>query len=85
MRIALDWSLNRPAWQILNRIAERWVAALAKRNRKLAIRRTRMILDGLPDSILRDIGIARGDIYAIAMETHGESSDGSDRSRWMKP
>jgi uncharacterized protein YjiS (DUF1127 family) len=85
MRIALDWSLNRPAWHILNRITEAWAAALAQRNRKLAIRRTRMILNDLPDSILRDIGIARGDIYAIATERYEEPGEGSDRAWRMKP
>jgi uncharacterized protein YjiS (DUF1127 family) len=41
------------------------------------IRQTIQDLSALSDAELRDIGISRGDIYSIAMETHYNNLEGA--------
>ncbi len=71
-------------------VPRRWIIARLvshlKRMRQLhAVRHTRRVLEGLPDHILRDIGVPRGEIFSRSLQVHEPRRDDEDCSLWFLP
>jgi len=62
--------------RIFTLLASRWKWA----RRKFAVRRTRRALEELPDWILSDIGISRGEVHYLSTVVNGPGREGEDRS-----
>jgi uncharacterized protein YjiS (DUF1127 family) len=80
MSLTFDHSLAAPARHIITYVADRFLETLERSRRYLAVRRTRRKLQELPDWILRDIGISRGEIPHVSSRAHERSIGGADRS-----
>lgn len=80
MSLTFEQGLANPARHFLTRIVDGLVAAHERQKRYFAVRRTRRELEELPDWILRDIGISRGEIYGLSMRVHERHDDGRERS-----
>jgi uncharacterized protein YjiS (DUF1127 family) len=85
MSLTFEQGLTAPARHLLTHFVERLMAAGDRPRRYLAIRRTRRALRELPDWILRDIGLPRGDIDALHERASERLGDGSDRSWQLLP
>jgi len=85
MSVTFEPGLARPARHFLVRVVDRLVAAHEQQKRYFAIRRTRRRLGELPDWILRDIGIQRGEIDGLSAWVHSRHRDGGDRSWRAQP
>lgn len=81
MSMTFEQGLAQPVRQLLTRIADTVTAALERQRRDLAIRRTRRALHELPDWMLRDIGISRGEIHEIAVTTYDHPGE-DPRCAW---
>lgn len=73
-------NIREPARGFGNRITTLLVSHWERLRRKYAIKHTRRTLEELPDSILRDIGISRGEIYHLSKLVHQPMREDDDRS-----
>jgi uncharacterized protein YjiS (DUF1127 family) len=80
MSLTFEEGLAGSGRHFLTRIADGLLAAHDRQRRYFAIRRTRRKLHELPDWILRDIGINRGEIDGLSARVHEPYQDGGDRS-----
>lgn len=80
MSLTLEQGLAGSARYILRRIADWVLAARDRQRRYAAIRRTRRELQALPDWVMRDIGICRGDIYELSLRVNDPSRNDAGRS-----
>jgi uncharacterized protein YjiS (DUF1127 family) len=83
--LTFEHGLTAPARHFLTHIVDRLMTARDRQRRYLAIRRTRRKLHELPDWILRDIGLCRGDIEALHERASENPGDGSDRLWQLLP
>ena len=85
MSLTFDQGLARHPRHFLARIVDGLMTAHERQKRHFAIRRTRRTLQALPDWILRDIGMSRGEIDGLSVRVHERPHDGADRSWRLVP
>ena len=77
MSLTFDQGLARHPRHFLARIVDGLMTAHERQKRHFAIRRTRRTLQALPDWILRDIGMSRGESDGLSLRVPERPLDGA--------
>ena len=80
MTLIFESNLRKPAGSGGTHIAMALASGWKSLRRAIAVRRTRRSLEGLPDWILRDIGISRGEIQHLSTVANDPAREDDDRS-----